>query len=64
MGLYLGSSEKLKVVSSNTIYCLNLLSTMPVVTEIRLLSSDGYILKDSNDLYLITKEDELYGNRI
>jgi hypothetical protein len=64
MGLYLGKSEKLKVICSNVVYCLNVLAMTSDTNGIRLLSSDEYVLKDINDLYLTAKGDELYGNRI
>ena len=57
MALYI-SGEKLKINLDNIVYCLNLFSETPIVNGVRLLSSEGYILKDSNGLYLTTKEDE------
>ena len=58
MALYLGSSEKLKINIDNVKYYLNLFSKIPITNGIRLLSSNDYILKDSNGLYLTTKEDK------
>jgi hypothetical protein len=58
MALYLGSSDKLKININNVTYYLNLFSTTPITKGIRLLSSEGYILKDSNGLYLTAKESE------
>ena len=58
MALYLGSSEKLKVNLNGVAYCLNLFSQTPITNGIRLLSSEGYILKDLNRLYLTTKDGE------
>lgn len=58
MALYLGSSGKLKINLNGVIYNLNMLSAEPIINGIRLLSSEGYILKDSNGLYLIAKEGE------
>lgn len=58
MALYLGSSEKLKINLNGVVYCLNLLFEEPVERGIRLLSSDGFFLKDSNELYLTVKESE------
>lgn len=58
MALYLGSSEELKICLNSVEYCLNLYSTTPITNGIRLLSSEDYILKDSNGLYLTAKEDE------
>ena len=58
MALYLGSSEKLKINIDNIAYYLNLFSETPITNGARLLSFDGFILKDANGLYLTTKEDE------
>lgn len=58
MGLYLGSSEKLKINLNNILCSLNLFSETPITNNIRLLSSEGYILKDVNGLYLTAKEEE------
>lgn len=58
MALYLGSSENLKIFLNGILYYLNLYSETPITNNIRLLSSDGYILKDSNGLYLTVKESE------
>ena len=58
MALYFGNSTKLKINLNNVIYSLNLFSEAPITNGIRLLSSEGYILKDSNGLYLTTKESE------
>lgn len=59
MALYLGSSEKLKINLSGVIYYLNLFtsSSNPIVNGVMLKSSDNHILKDSNGLYLTTKEE-------
>ena len=59
MALYLGSSEKLKINLSGVIYYLNLFtsSSTPIVNGIMLKSSDGYVLKGSNGLYLTTQEE-------
>ena len=58
MALYLGSGNKLKIVINDIKYCLNLYSKDPITNGIRLISSDNYVLKDSNGLYLTTKEDK------
>lgn len=55
MALYLGSREKLKVNINNVIYIVNLFSNTPITNGIRLASSDGYVLKDSNGVYLTAK---------
>lgn len=58
MALYLGSGDKIKIFLNGSLCRLNLLSAQLIITGIKLLTSDGYILKDSNGLYLITKESE------
>lgn len=61
MGLYLGSSAKLKIISSKDgILRLNIpiVSPSPIVNGVMLKSSDNYILKDLNGIYLIAKEDK------
>lgn len=58
MALYLGSSEQVKIRLNGVAYYLNLFSETPITNGIRLLSSDEFILKDANGLYLTTKEDE------
>lgn len=57
MGLYIGST-KIKITLDNIKYFLNLYSSAPIVNNVLLLSSDNYILKDSNNLYLTAKENE------
>ena len=57
MALYLGDS-KVKINLDNSTYTLNLYSSSPVVNGILLNSSDSYILKDVNGLYLTAKEGE------
>lgn len=58
MALYLGSSEKQKVIIDGVVYRLNLLTSTPMTNFIRLLSSDNYTLKDLQGLYLTVEEDE------
>lgn len=58
MALYLGSSEKLNLRLGNAVCLINLFSEIPITNGIRRLSSEGYILKDSNGLYITTKEGE------
>ena len=58
MAIYVGNSEKLKVNLGVVTCCLNFFSVVPITNGIRLLSSDGLVLKDSRGLYLTTKEDE------
>lgn len=57
MALYLGS-KKVKLNFDEATYCLNLLTSTIILNGIRLLTSEGYILKDSNGLYLTVKESE------
>lgn len=58
MALYLGSSDQQKIILDGVVYRFNLYSSTPITNHIRLLSSDNYILKDSNGLYLTVKEDK------
>ncbi len=57
MALYLGNNKR-KVNLNGVVYCLNLYLSAPTTNGIRLLSSENYILKDSNGLYLTAKEDK------
>ena len=57
MALYLGS-DKVKINYNGCVYNLNLSSTTPTLNNVLLLSSDGYVLTDINELYLIPKEDK------
>ena len=52
MALFLGSSEKLKLWLSSNRFSLIIPAPVYTVNGVRLLSSDNYILKDSNGLYL------------
>ena len=57
MALYLGNDKiKRKIILNGVKYNLNLISKTPTVNGVRLLSSDGYILKDKNSVYLTVKE--------
>ena len=58
MALYLGSSEKQKIVLDGNIHYLNLFSKIIITNNDILLSSDNYILKDSKGIYLTVKESE------
>ena len=58
MGLYLGDSGKLKLILDNVVYRLNIFSETIILNGVKLLSSDNYILKDSNNVYLTVKESE------
>jgi hypothetical protein len=57
MALYLGGS-KVKINLGGVVYRLNLFTATPITNGVRLLSSDDYILKDINKLYLTTKDGE------
>lgn len=58
MALYLGSSDKQKIVLDGNTYFMNLFSKILITNGDILLSSDNYILKDSNGLFLTVKESE------
>lgn len=55
MGVYIGSN-KIKVNINGTLYKFNLSS--PITNGVALKSSDNYILKDVNGLYITAKEGE------
>lgn len=57
MALYLGSN-KVKININGELCCLNLFSETHIFDGIKLSSSDGYILKDLNGLYITAKESE------
>jgi hypothetical protein len=57
MALYLGDN-KVKINLNGTVCSLNLFSSNLILNGVLLLSSEGYILRDSNGLYLTTKESE------
>ena len=57
MALYLGDDKrKVKIILNGVTYCLNLFSKTPITNGIRLLSFDGFTLKDSRNIYLTTKD--------
>lgn len=56
MALYLGS-EKVQINLDGIKYYLNLFYEKSTTNGIKLLSLENYILKDSNGLYLTTKEE-------
>ena len=58
MALYLGNSDKQKVILDGVVYRFNLLTSMPITNFIRLLSSDNYTLQDSKGIYLTVEGDE------
>lgn len=57
MALYLGN-DKIKVNINGIVYNLNLFSETLILNGVRLLSSEGYILRDVNGIYITAKEDE------
>ena len=57
MNLYV-NGQKQKLYLNGVLYRINLVPTQVITNVVRLLSSDGYILKDSNGLYLTPKESE------
>ena len=58
MSLYLGNSAKVKVNLNNVICHFKLFSGSLIINSIKLSSSDNYILKDSNGLFLTVKDGE------
>ena len=59
MALHLGSSNvKLNIGGIARKLSIYTPSETPILNGTMLLSSEGYILKDSQGLYLTTKEDE------
>ena len=58
MGVYIGNSEKLRVSLNDAIYHIKWFSDYPITNNIRLLSFDKLILKDSNGLFLTVKDGE------
>ena len=57
MALYLGNHRS-KIKLNSVRYRLASYSQIPTITRVRLLSSDNYVLKDSNGLYLTAKDGE------
>ena len=55
MAIYIGSNKQ-KITSDDSSFRLNIFSTTPITNGIRLLSSENYMLKDKNGLYLTAKE--------
>ena len=55
MALYLGN-EQVKLWLGEVPYCLNLVSSTLILNGVRLLTLDGYILRDLNGRYLTAKE--------
>lgn len=59
MAFYLGSSNNLKICLNGVEYCFGQYLEAPIVNRDVLLSLDGYILRDSNGLYLIANNNVL-----
>ena len=59
MNLYIGGS-KVKIIINDKSFRLMTITTSstPTINDVRLMSSDNYILQDSNGLYLFAKEDK------
>jgi Mn-dependent DtxR family transcriptional regulator len=57
MALYLGG-QKVKININGIAYKLHIFSNASLTNYVRLLSSEGYVLKDSNGLLLTAKESE------
>lgn len=57
MALYLGD-KKVKINLGGVVYNLNVIPAVLVTNGVRMASSDDYVLKDSNGVYLTTKEVE------
>ena len=57
MALYLGG-QKVKINLNGETYSLKLFTNASIANYIRLLSSEGYVLKDSNGLYLTVMDSE------
>lgn len=55
MALYLGN-EKVKIYLNGVAYCLRTSFEAPAINGVRLLTSDNYILKDANRLFVTAKE--------
>lgn len=58
MALYLGNSEELKVYINGVKYKFNLYSNELIINSNVLLSSDDFILRDINGIYLTAKESD------
>lgn len=56
MATYMGK-DKVKIYLDDTLSKLNIYSTTPIINGVVLLSSDEYILKDSNGLYITAKKE-------
>lgn len=58
MAIYIGG-QKYKLICDGDVCEMQTYSPIPITNNIRLLSSENYILKDMNNVYLtVVKEDE------
>ena len=57
MAIYVGG-QKWKIMLNGIPYNMHIPSSTPITNGIRLLSSDDFILKDINNLYITVKESE------
>ena len=55
MAIYVGG-QKWKLIVGGNVFSLNIPSSTPITNGVRLLSSDDFILKDINGLYLTAVE--------
>ena len=60
MALYLGSNKKI-ININGTSFKLHIYETESIINGTKLLSSDNYVLKDLNGLYITIKEGENNG---
>lgn len=58
MALHLGSYENLIVNLAGVAYNIQFYTELPITNGVRLISSDNYILKDINGIYLTAKEED------
>ena len=58
MGLYLGKSNKLTITVNNAKHYIKIPDIVSLIEGTMLLDKRGYILKDSNGIYLLEKESE------
>lgn len=57
MAFYLGSLGKVKININDNRYSMKFFSTTPISNGIRLLTSEGYSLKDSKEQTLTVKKE-------
>ena len=58
MALYLGNNKNLKIIIDGVLFSAKMGLPQQQISDMMLLSSDGYILKDFNNLYLTVKEEK------